>query len=71
MARKQGSHQYDDTFRAQAMALVIDQIMPVSAAASRSASLMRRSRSGFMSPAVRQSIDGFICSTTERGCTRH
>ncbi len=33
MARKQGSHQYDDAFRAQAVALVIDQKMPVSAAA--------------------------------------
>lgn len=33
MARKQGSHQYDDAFRAQAVALVIDQKMPVSAEA--------------------------------------
>lgn len=33
MARKQGSYQYDDAFRAQAVALVIDQKMPVSAAA--------------------------------------
>ncbi len=33
MTRKQGSHQYDDALRAQAVALVIDQIMPVSAAA--------------------------------------
>ena len=33
MARKSGSYNYDDAFRAEAVALVIDQKMPVSTAA--------------------------------------